>query len=107
MLIFARCLVSIIVLACGLCVPAFADTPSAESIDALRAKADHGNAEAQLKLGGMYHEGKAPLYLTGQCGHSLKGYFYINLVGTLYQISTTFRIRRRQSARCSDDAKRR
>lgn len=58
MLIFARRLVSIIVLACGLCAPTFGDTPSAQGVDALRAKADQGNPMAELMLGAMYYEGE-------------------------------------------------
>jgi TPR repeat protein len=47
-----------LILACGLCSPSFADTPPAKGIDAIRAKADQGNAEAQLKLGIMYYQGE-------------------------------------------------
>jgi TPR repeat protein len=53
MLIFARRLFSMIVLACGLCSPVFAD----QGIDALRAKADQGDATAQVSLAQFYYEG--------------------------------------------------
>jgi TPR repeat protein len=54
----ARYLALIVFLLGGFCSAAFAETPLPKTLDALKAKAAQGDAQAQLNLGIAYHDGK-------------------------------------------------